>query len=126
MLRPRRNSIRREVLRQKRADFGDKIVSALGRQLEREFGRGFSKKSLRHMIRFAAVFPNREILSTLLRQLSCSHFLAIIYIKDPLQRGFCAELCRIARWSTRALRRLTQQAAELATLLSTRTKWGTR
>jgi len=39
--------IRREILGEKRAEYGKEIVSALGRQLEKEFGRGFSDKSLR-------------------------------------------------------------------------------
>jgi len=56
-----------------------------------------------HMMRFAEVFPDREIVSALLRQLSWTHFLAIIYLKDSLQRDFYAELCRIERWSTRTL-----------------------
>jgi hypothetical protein len=43
-----------------------------------EFGRGFSEKSLRHMVRFAETFPDREIVSALLRQLSWTHFLSLI------------------------------------------------
>src|SRR5262245_1071803 len=44
--------IRQDILKEKRAEYGAEIVSALGRQLETEFGRGFSEKSLRHMLRF--------------------------------------------------------------------------
>lgn len=62
--------IRREVLREQRADYGDEIVATLSRQLEAEFGRGYSAKSLRHMMRFAEVFPDSEIVSSLMRQLS--------------------------------------------------------
>ena len=67
-----------EVLHQTRAAYGAEIVSTVSRQLEPEFGRGFSEKSLRHMIRFAEVFPRREIVSTLSRTLAWSHFLEII------------------------------------------------
>jgi predicted nuclease of restriction endonuclease-like (RecB) superfamily len=45
-----------------------------------------------------------EIVSTLSRQLSWSHFKQLIYLKDPLQRDFYAEMCRIEGWSVRALR----------------------
>jgi predicted nuclease of restriction endonuclease-like (RecB) superfamily len=96
--------IRREILREKRADYGTAIVSTLSRQLEPEFGRGFSDKALRHMIRFAEAFPHPEIVSTLSRQLAWSHFKEIIYLKNELQREFYAEMCRIERWSVRALR----------------------
>ena len=47
--------IRQDILKEKRAEYGAQIVSALGRQLEAGFGRGFSEKSLRHMLRFAEV-----------------------------------------------------------------------
>jgi len=70
--------IRREILKAKRAEYGAEILSALSRQLEPEFGRGFSEKSLRHMVRFAETFPDWEIVSTLSRQLAWSHFLEII------------------------------------------------
>ena len=43
--------VRQDILKEKRASYGEEIVSALGRQLEVEFRRGFSTKSLRHMTR---------------------------------------------------------------------------
>lgn len=93
-----------DILKQKRAEYGERIVSALGRQLEREFGRGFSEKSLRHMVRFVEAFPDFQIVSALLRQLSWTHFVSLIYLDDPLKRDFYAEMCRIERWNTRTLR----------------------
>lgn len=95
--------IRQDVLKEKRADYGGQIVSALGRQLEAEFGQGFSEKSLWHMIRFVEVFPDEKILSALRRELSWTHFKQIIYLDDDLKRDFYAEMCRIERWSTRTL-----------------------
>jgi predicted nuclease of restriction endonuclease-like (RecB) superfamily len=71
--------------------------------LEIEFGRGFSEKSLRHMIRFAEVFPDDKIVSALRRQLTWTHLKQIIYLDDPLKRDFYAEMCRIENWSTRTL-----------------------
>jgi hypothetical protein len=40
--------IRRDILREARAGYGDEIVSTLSRELTPEFGRGFSEKALRH------------------------------------------------------------------------------
>lgn len=40
------------VLRSKRAEYGEEIVSTLSRQLTLEYGSGFSTKNLRHMVRF--------------------------------------------------------------------------
>jgi len=70
-----------------------------------EFGRGFSEKSLRHMIRFSEVFPEEAIVSALRRQLSWTHFKSIIYLDDSLKRDFYAEMCRVEGWSTRTLQK---------------------
>ena len=96
--------IRQNILKNRRAAYGEEIVSTLSRQLEPEFGRGFSAKALHHMVRFAETFPNRNIVSTLSRQLGWSHFKEILYLKDDLKRDFYAEMCRMERWSVRALR----------------------
>ncbi|WP_133512922.1 PDDEXK nuclease domain-containing protein [Candidatus Thiosymbion oneisti] len=97
--------IGQEILKGARAEYGAEIVSALARQLTTEYGQGFSEKSLRHMIRFVEAFADERIVSALMRQLSWTHFLAIIYLPDPLQREFYAEMCRVERWSTRTLRK---------------------
>jgi predicted nuclease of restriction endonuclease-like (RecB) superfamily len=76
----------------------------LAERLTREFGRGFFKPALLHSVRLAEVFPDEKIVSTLWRQLGWSHFREIIYLKDPLQRDFYAEMCRIERWNVRTLR----------------------
>ncbi|WP_448285900.1 PDDEXK nuclease domain-containing protein [Phormidesmis priestleyi] len=96
--------IHREILKEERAGYGDQIVEGLSKALNQEYGRGYSRKTLFHMIRFAEVFPDIQIVSTLSRQLAWSHFLEIIYLKEPLQREFYAEMCRIERWSVRTLR----------------------
>ena len=95
--------IRQDILKEKRAEYGHRIVSSLGTQLEAEFGRGFSRRNLFNMIRFAEVFPDFRIVQALTAQLGWTHFSLIIYLDDPLKRHFYAEMCRIERWSTRTL-----------------------
>jgi len=95
--------IHREILKEKRADYGAEIVSSLSTQLEAEFGRGFGRRNLFNMIRFAEVFPDLEIVQSLIAQLGWTHFLQIIPLDDPLKRDFYAEMCRVERWSTRTL-----------------------
>ena len=46
----------------------------------------------------------KEIVVSLIRQLSWTHFLVLIPLKDDLQRQFYAEMCRVERWSVRILR----------------------
>lgn len=96
--------INQEILKGKRADYGAEIVSTVSRQLEREYGSGFSAKNIRHMIRFFEAFPDGRIVSTLSRHLSWSHFKELLYLQKPLQKEFYAEMCRIERWSVRTLR----------------------
>lgn len=93
-----------EVLKRKRADYGEQIVSTLSRQLATEYGRGYGRRNLFNMIRLAEVYPQREIVQTLSAQLGWSHFLEIIYFKEELKRDFYAEMCRVERWSVRTLR----------------------
>lgn len=98
----------REVLGSKRADYGQEIVSTLSRQLVAAYGRGFSAKNLHHMLRFAEAFADERIVSTLSRHLSWSHFKELIYIDDPLKRGFYVEMARLEGWSVRQLRERVQ------------------
>ena len=60
------------------------IVSSLVTRLEAEFGRGFGKRNLFRMIRFAEVFADFEIVSALRSQLGWTHFRLIIALDDPL------------------------------------------
>jgi predicted nuclease of restriction endonuclease-like (RecB) superfamily len=71
--------------------------------LTSEFGRGFGKRNLFRMIRFAEVFPDFKIVSALRTQLGWTHFRQLIALDDPLKRDFYAEMCRLERWSTRTL-----------------------
>ena len=92
--------IRRDVLKEKRAEYGEEIVSTLSRQLATEFGSGFAEKNLRRMIQFAELFPNGEIVATLSRELGWSHFVELLPLKKhevrpgeeaPIGLILCAE-----------------------------------
>jgi len=97
------NRIRKDILRQKRAEYGEQILPTLSKQLEAEFGRGFGERNLSRMVRFSEVFPDPKILTSLMSKLGWTHFLHLIRLDDPLKRDFYAEMCRIERWSTRTL-----------------------
>ena len=80
--------INREILANKRAEYGKQIIPLLSIELEKQFGRNFTEKNLRRMMQFADSFSNFEIVVTLSRQLSWSHFLVLIPIKDKKARDF--------------------------------------
>jgi predicted nuclease of restriction endonuclease-like (RecB) superfamily len=96
--------LRREVLGGDRAAYREQIVVTVSRQLVADFGRGYSEKNLRRMVQFAESFPEEEIVATLSRQLSWSHFSALLPLSQPFQREFYAEMARIEGWSVRTLR----------------------
>jgi predicted nuclease of restriction endonuclease-like (RecB) superfamily len=98
------NRIRSDVLRERRAAYGQEILQTLSAKLVVEFGRGYAERNLASMVRFSEAFPDFEIVAALSRQLGWSHFVEIISMKDSLQRDFYAEMCRIERWSVRKLR----------------------
>ena len=100
--------IRKEILKEKRAEYGKEIFSTLSKKLVEEFGNGFSHTNLFRMVRFAEVFSDSKILHTLCAKLSWSHFVEIIPLKDELQREFYAEMSRIENWSMRLLRQKIQ------------------
>lgn len=96
--------IQREILGGQRASYGEAVLKGLGQQLSTNYGRGFSEKNLHHMVRFAEAFPDEAIVSTLSRQLSWSHFLELVYLKESTQRNFYTNMCAQEGWSVRRLR----------------------
>ena len=96
--------IRRDILKEKRAEYGEQILPTLSAKLVPEYGQGYSERNLARMIKFGEVFPEQQIVSTLSKQLGWSHFVELIPIGDQLKRDYYAEMCRVERWSVRTLR----------------------
>ena len=84
--------INRELLKEQRASYGDQVMAKLAKELSKLYGRGWSKRNLANMCQFAQCYPDMEIVQTLSAQLSWSHFVLLLSLKDSLQRDFYAEL----------------------------------
>ena len=98
--------INREVLGNQRAEYGKRIVATVSTQLQEEYNiKGFDEKNIRRMMQFASFFPKFQIVATLSRQLSWSHFVEVIPLNDDLQREFYLTLAASERWSVRRLRK---------------------
>jgi predicted nuclease of restriction endonuclease-like (RecB) superfamily len=110
--------IRMDILKEKRAEYGEKILHTLSAKLTFEFGRGFTRTNLFNMVRFTEEFSDSKIVHALSGQLSWSHFRRIIYLDDPLKRDFYAEMCRIEKWNTRTLHQKIQSMLFERTALS--------
>lgn len=96
--------LHREVLGGERATYGDKVMERLGEQLSAEFGRGFTVRNLQRMVQFSQNFSSREIASSLMSQLSWTHFLQLLPLKTEAARHYYAQAAAAERWSVRELR----------------------
>ena len=74
--------INQNILQNKRADYGKQIVVTLSRQLTEKYGRNFEEKNLRRMLQFAEQFSDEQIVGTVSRQLSWSHILILLPLKN--------------------------------------------
>lgn len=88
--------VREDLLDERRAPYGEQIVSTLSRQLSAEFGRGYSRQNLFRMVQFATAFPEERIVVTLSQQLSWSHFVRILPLDDPLSFAAAAQMFGLA------------------------------
>jgi DUF1016 N-terminal domain/Virulence protein RhuM family len=95
--------INSEILEGQRAEYGKRILPTLSAKLVAEYGNGYSERSLKRMIDFASKFPDAQYVAQLAKQLSWSHFICILTLKDALQMEFYAQMCRIENWSVRTL-----------------------
>ena len=97
--------INREVLGNKRATYGQQIVSQVATQLQAEFGeKGFGVRSIRRMMQFAEYFPDNKIVSQVASQLSWSHIIEILPLKDAIQREFYLTMASTEHWGRDLLR----------------------
>ena len=76
----------------------------------------------RGLVQFAEIFPDEKIVVSLIRQLSWTHFIALLPLKQPLEREFYAEMCCIERWSVRTLRERIGSQLYLRTALANPSK----
>ena len=97
-------TINNDILKNERAEYGKEIVSTLSRQLIKEYGKGYSKRNLAHMLKFSLIFKDKNILQTASAKLSWSHFKELIYMDDDLKIDFYVQMCTIDNWSVRVLR----------------------
>ncbi len=93
------------ILLNQRASYGKEIVTTLSSQLVKQFGRSFESKNLRRMIQFANQFPDFEIVVTLSRQLSWSHFIVLFPLSNKEAKQYYASKIATENWSVRQTRK---------------------
>ncbi len=85
-----------------RAKYGDYLIEQLSNKLTEYFGKGFSTKNLKRMRKLYLCYPKR---TTLLPQLTWSHYLELIKIEDENKRNFYMKECINSNWDVRELQR---------------------
>ena len=90
----------------KRAEYGKNLIKMLSEKLTKEFGKGFSETNLEQMRKFFKVYGIPQTLSEEFQfNLSWSHYLILMRIKDINARNFYEIETFENNWSLRELKR---------------------
>lgn len=112
--------INEHILDNQRAEYAGEIVSTLSTQLKMNFGKSFELRNLRRMMQFAEVFPDVEIVVPLARQLTWSHFVELLPLKNNEARLYYGNKIAENHWSIRETRKQIEhknfERAEIANL----------
>jgi predicted nuclease of restriction endonuclease-like (RecB) superfamily len=113
--------INKDLLDGKRAEYGKQIVSQVASQLQMQFGkRGFQERNIHRMMQFAELFPDYEIVSQAATQLSWSHFIELLVLKEELQREFYLTMSMNENWARDTLRNKIDGMLYERTLISSK------
>ena len=88
-----------------RAEYGKQIIETISIELTREFGKGFSKRTVWEIRQFYSCFPQYEIMRTLFAQLSWSHFQRVLKVSNEKARMYYLQEAAENTWSVRTLDR---------------------
>jgi len=94
-----RRIVEQEQRGKERADYGEYLLVNLSRHLSGAFGRGFSAPNLWNFRQFYLIWPNKEILYTLCRELSWSHIRLIMRLDTEAARTYYLNEARSQGWS---------------------------
>jgi len=90
-----------------KADYGSTLLLRLSKDLNQQFGKGFSRSNLQWMRLFFITYPKYQTLSG---KLSWSHYVELLSVSDDLARSFYEQQCIIEGWSVRELQRRRNSA----------------
>jgi predicted nuclease of restriction endonuclease-like (RecB) superfamily len=105
------NKINTHILENQRAEYGKEVIPQIATRLANAYGRSFQEKNLRRMMQFAEVFSDYQIVVTVSRQLSWSHFITLIPLKRSEAINFYAQKVSEEKWSIRELRNQIERKA---------------
>lgn len=80
--------IQEEILKSTRAEYGQEVIKTLAKCLSSLYGRGFTYTALVRMNLFYQSFWDQQIVATVSQQLSWSHIVELMPLKEQNQREF--------------------------------------
>ncbi|PIU83670.1 MAG: cytoplasmic protein [Elusimicrobia bacterium CG06_land_8_20_14_3_00_38_11] len=96
-------TIKEEIMKSDRAEYGKQIIHSLSGELTQKYGRGYSVQNLWYMVQLYEAYPILHALRGEFTGLGWTHIRILLPIKEDLKRQFYAALCRKENWSTRTL-----------------------
>jgi len=87
-----------------RADYGKRIVVTLSQQLQTRYGSSFAYTNVTRMMKFSSRFPDVRMVAPLAQQLSWSHVIALLPLKNDEAFMFYASDAAARRLGLRDLR----------------------
>lgn len=96
--------IKKEIIKNERAEYGKQIVSLLSQKLSSRYGKGFSKSNLWYMVQLYESYPILQSVIGEFKNLSWTHIILLLPLKDALERSFYCTLCQKELWNTRTLK----------------------
>ena len=100
-----REIVEHEQWGDQRAKYGEELITSLSQELTKRFGKWFSYRNLQQMKKLYHIFPILPTLSAQFKNLSRSHFVFLLGIKEEDKRMFYAIEASANNWSLRELRR---------------------
>ena len=85
-----------------RADYGKSVLQELSSRLTKDFGKGFSVRTLQQMKKFYVVFPNTNALRS---QLTWTHYRLLLSVENEQARQWYMDEAIASAWSSRQLER---------------------
>ena len=80
------------------AEYGSDLLNKLSKDLKLRYGKGFSRRNVLDMRRFYVSYSNWQTVSA---NLSWSHYVELLGIKNELERKFYEKQCLHEGWSIR-------------------------
>ena len=85
-----------------RSGYGKSVLQELSNRLTKEFGKGFSVRTLQQMKKFYVMFPNTNALRS---QLTWTHYRLLLSVENEQARQWYMNEAAASAWSSRQLER---------------------